>query len=122
MLDALLSRLAPKGRKTHDLEADLYGADRNGPRAEVEFEGWASGQYRLEIEVKDRDGHLSRYPQLDVAVGDIMLGSIPVNPAGRTYFSRTHEDGPLGFEPAVGQIVMLGSGGVAFLSGQFQRD
>ena len=120
LLDSLLN---PRGGLAFDLEADLrpVSGDHRAS-AEVEFKGWRRGDYHLEVEVDRPGGTLDPNLPVSVVVDSTLVGRITLDPRGRTRFSRTHLDGPLGFHPALGQTVALGQNGVVKLSGRFERD
>ena len=127
MLDGLLRGLR-RGRRVAELEADLCipgpDADRRERRevdAELELTLYARG-YDLEIEVERHGGRLDASRPLDLAVDGVRVGTMRLSRRNRLRFRRDERDGPLGFDPALGQDVSLGQDGVVLLTGRMKRD
>ena len=108
-------------RKTRELEAHLSSPSRASVYGEIEFEEYSDGSWRLEIELKHRETPLHLNGPIELRVESRIIGSIAAGP-GVTYFRRSDQDGSLGFEPAVGQVLEIVQSGEVIASGTLRRD
>ena len=105
--------------QVQDLEADLYSPAYPQFRGEAELYASSNGRYTLEIELKHDNRTLS--DTLALHVDDTQVGYVPVQASGRS-FRRTERDGPLGFDPEIGQTVQLWDQDTMVFEGTFVRD